>query len=408
MVFMKPEGTSAGARIREAGKRALIIGGGIGGLSAAIALQAAGWDAAVYERGPSLAGAGAGIVLAANAMKLLDRFGAGAEVRARGAAVRQAEIRSWQGRLITRLPVREQALRYGTEAWLIHRAALQEALHRCLQPGTVRFGRRLERWEQDAEGVRAYFEGGETAEGRVLIGADGIRSQVASQLPGGLPLLRYGGFTALRGIARYEHPQYTRELGGGFEAWGPGLRFGFSQIGEGQVFWFAALNAPPGTVPAQGNRKQAARSRLAGWYEPVRGVVEATGEEAILAHDLFDRAPLRSWSDGRVTLLGDAAHPMLPNLGQGGAQAMEDAAVLAGVLDPDDIPASLRRYERLRIPRTSRVVRGSRRMARLMQLQHPLAAASRNALLGLLPSAVQLRQLDWLLGHEVPSGDEAL
>ncbi|WP_426446856.1 FAD-dependent monooxygenase [Paenibacillus sp. S-38] len=400
MESVKPDGGWDRTGQKGKGERALIIGGGIGGLCTALALRAAGWETAVYERALSPADTGAGIVLAANAMKLLDRFGAGEEVRARGAAVRQAEIRTWRGRLITRLPVREQAQRYGSEAWLIHRGALQEALHRCLPLGTVRYGCRLESWEQDAARVLARFEGGEAAEGRVLVGADGIRSRVASQLLGERPL-RYGGFTALRGIARYAHPAYTQELGGGFEAWGPGLRFGFSHLGEGRVFWFAAMNAPPGTMPPPGERKGAALRRLSGWYEPVRAVVEATEEEAILAHDLFDRAPLQRWSDGGVTLLGDAAHPMLPNLGQGGAQAMEDAAVLAAVLDPGDPAASLKRYERLRIPRTSGVVQGSRRMARLMQITHPWGAAARSVLLGWVPPALQLRQLDWLLGYEV-------
>ncbi|MCQ6557710.1 FAD-dependent monooxygenase [Paenibacillus mendelii] len=384
-------------------KTAIVIGAGIGGLSAAIALQQIGWQVKIFDKASKLSDVGAGIVLAANAMKALDRLGAAEQARSRGAAVGKAEVRTWNGRLIVDLPTSRQAERYGTPGYLIHRGELQQVLLQQLLPGTdVKLGCELISWEMDGPYVSASFEDGSKSTGALLIGADGVRSVVRERLFGP-EALRYSGFTALRGIAAYEDKRYGAELGGGFEAWGPGKRFGFSHLGQGRVFWFAALNSPPDALVEQGMRKQAALNHFKGWYKPIEAVIEATEETAVLSHPIYDRKPLSSWSVGCVTLLGDAAHPMLPNLGQGGAQAMEDAVVLGRCLKkmPSDIQAALAMYERLRIGRTTKMVRQSRRMGRLVQLENGLAVALRNGLLRSLPAAFQVRQLDWIMGEEV-------
>ncbi|WP_307720702.1 FAD-dependent monooxygenase [Paenibacillus validus] len=383
-------------------KKALIIGGGIGGLAAARALHMQGWECCVCEKADSRTGAGAGIVLAANAMKALDRLGAGDAVRAQGSPVRQGLIRTWDGKRITRLPVEEQARRFGSESWMIHRADLHAVLIALLPVDTIIYGRRLVRFEQTEWNVTAHFENGETATGALLIGADGLHSTVRRALFGHTPL-RYAGFTAFRGICRFPEARIAGDVGEGFEAWGPGVRFGATPIGRGDIFWFAAVNAPEGFTVPPGRRKPAVLAHLRGWASPVEALVEATDETAVLSHDVFDRTTLPRWSEGRVTLLGDAAHPMLPNLGQGGAQAMEDALVLARALaeaDPD-VPQALTAYERSRLPRTTRVVRDSRRMGRLVQLEHPAAIAIRNRILRAMPPGLQLQRLDWLIGHDV-------
>ncbi|MED4604525.1 FAD-dependent monooxygenase, partial [Paenibacillus validus] len=182
-------------------KKALIIGGGIGGLAAARALHMQGWECCVCEKADSRTGAGAGIVLAANAMKALDRLGAGDAVRAQGSPVRQGLIRTWDGKRITRLPVEEQARRFGSESWMIHRADLHAVLIALLPVDTIIYGRRLVRFEQTEWNVTAHFENGETATGALLIGADGLHSTVRRALFGHTPL-RYAGFTAFRGICR--------------------------------------------------------------------------------------------------------------------------------------------------------------------------------------------------------------
>lgn len=389
------------------GKRhALIIGAGIGGLGAAAALERIGWTAAVYEQAPAAPRTGAGIVLAPNALAVLEQLEAAGKVRNRGAKVGSADIRRPDGRIITSVPVEKQAERYGTHSYLIHRETLQTVLLDQLQHSTVHYDKQLTDVQQQADEVTAVFSDGTTVCGQLLIGADGIHSAVRRKLfpPAAQPngdALRYAGFTALRGICELGVLPCTAEEGGGFEVWGPGLRFGLSHLGAGRLFWFAALNAAPGGRLTPVAAKASLLERVQGWYAPVARAIAATPETALLQHDIYDRLPLVGWSVGHATLLGDAAHPMLPNLGQGGAQALEDAAQLAASLREQqaDIPAALAAYERSRIPRTSRIVCQSRRMGKLAQLEHEAAVALRNSVLHAMPGRMQLCQLDWLLGY---------
>ncbi|MEC0232496.1 FAD-dependent monooxygenase [Paenibacillus alba] len=388
-----------------ASKKALILGAGIGGLMTALFLQEQGWDIVIYEKKQELSEFGAGLVLAANALHVLDKLGLAEKVKQAGARVGRADIRSWQGNAITAVPVDQQAALYGTYSYLIHRAKLQGILVEHLnERATLHMNKRLIALEQAEQSVAVRFEDGTEDTGHILIGADGIHSQAANVLFGRNEL-RYSGFKALRGITPYKDQRYLTEIGGGFEAWGKGKRFGFSQIGENQVFWFAAINAAQGAEIV--HKKEFVLKQLEGWHDPIEDVIRATEENSILVHDIYDRKPLARWSIGRVTLLGDAAHPMLPNLGQGGAQAMEDAYVLTDRLadvdvnSSDAIRAAFTEYEKIRMPRVYQVVRHSRRMARLVQMSSPLGILLRNQLLSRLPAKLQIKQLDGLLGHRV-------
>lgn len=380
----------------------IVIGGGIGGLSAANALQQLRINVTVYEKAMELKELGAGIVLAANAMKALEKLGIAEQVCNLGSPVKKAEIRTWDGKLLVDIPVHEQAKRYGTYSYLIYRPDLQNILHQNLKPGKVVLGRNLVRLEQDSSKIKGIFDDGEIVEGNLIIGADGVHSQVRKCLIGSTPL-RYSGFTAFRGISHFEDVRFPGELGGGFEAWGPGKRFGFSHLGKGRIFWFAAINTPQGTLITAQDRKKTALEHFKGWWEPIEAVIESTQESGILAHEIFDRKPIKHWSQGRATILGDAAHSMLPNLGQGGSQAMEDALVLSHCLEkyPDNIQKACMLYEQMRVPRTTQIVRGSRVMGRLMQLENPLAIKFRNLLLRTMPDSLQINRLKWLIGYDV-------
>ncbi|MBP1944343.1 FAD-dependent monooxygenase [Cytobacillus luteolus] len=378
-------------------KEAIIIGAGIGGLCTAIALQNKGWNISVFDKATALTEVGAGIVLASNALHALDKLGVGHLVRARGASVGRAEIRTWHGDLLVDFSTSEH-----TESYLINRGILQQILLDSLQAGTsIQLNTTLVTINQNDEKVEAVLSNGDKIVGDVLIGADGFHSVVREQLFG-VDEPRYGGYTALRGICNFNDSNYATEHGGGFEAWGRGKRFGFSHIGQGKVFWFAAINMPQGIEIRKGERKKVALQAFDGWYNPVEAVIKATDESAILHHDIFDRKPIAQWSKGKITLVGDAAHPMLPNLGQGGAQAMEDAVELANCLStPHPVAESLRIFEKKRIPRTNKIVTQSRRMARLVQMENPLAIKARNLVFQMVPSSRLSGRLRWLVDYKV-------
>lgn len=389
--------------------RAIIIGGGIGGLCSAIALRKTGWDVTVFEQNEKLAESGAGIVLAANAIRALKNLDIDGRIRDEGAPVGVAELRTWKGDLLASLPVQKQAERYGMPSYLIHRGSLQAILYsHALDLGVnVQLGKRFAELLESKEGAEVRFADGTTAGSDLLIAADGYRSKIRERLFGHLPL-RYSGYRAIRGIGIFEDPRYPLEAGGGFEALGKGIRFGFSHLGEGRIFWFAAMNEPEGQGASQApeERKRHTLMKLQNWYSPVPSVIEATLPEDILTHSIYDLAPLSQWSNGRVTLLGDAAHPMLPNLGQGGAQAMEDAVVLAHLLKNKpsgaNLTEALKAFEKERIPRIRQIVRQSRLMGRLMQLESPLALTIRNTAFRVAADKLFISRLHPVIGYEPP------
>ena len=378
-----------------------IIGAGIGGLSVAIALQQLSQKVKVFEKAAELKEMGAGIVLSANAIKTLEKLGVAEQVRQAGSPVKKAEIRTPDGQLLVNMPVHKQAERYGTYSYLIYRPDLQRILYEKLEPKTVVLGKKFLRLEQDRDKIVSFYEDDEIIKSELLIGADGVHSQVRQYIME-KSALRYSGFTAFRGISNFEDARFPAELGGGFEAWGSGTRFGFSHLGKGRVFWFAAINTPQGTFLTSKNKRNIALQHFKGWWGPITDVIHSTNEENILVHEIFDCKPIKKWHNGRVTLLGDAAHPMLPNLGQGGAQAMEDAYILSRCLKqfPQDLEQALSHYEQARSPRVTKVVQGSRMMARMMQLENPVAIKLRNQLLRKVPDELKIKRLDWILGYE--------
>jgi 2-polyprenyl-6-methoxyphenol hydroxylase-like FAD-dependent oxidoreductase len=372
--------------------RAIVIGGGIGGLAAGIALRQAGVDAHVYERTAVLGEVGAGVSLWANALRALESLGVLDAVRAGGVVDAVGTVQTWDGRPLSAFPLDDLRRLVGDVCLVVHRAELQSALAAALGPEHVTFGAAAAAVTGREDDVVARFADGREAHADLLVGADGLHSVARAMMHGAAPPA-YAGYTAWRAVVPFDH---TRLAPG--ESWGAGARFGQIPMSRGRVYWFAAENAAEGARAEDGELAYLLRL-FRGWHRPIEDLLKATDPSVILRNDIYDRPPLRAWGRGRVTLLGDAAHPMTPNLGQGACQALEDAVALgralAGVTG-DPAPA-LRAYESRRIPRTSAIVTQSRRIGAMAQWSNPAAVWFRNALAAAVPPGVQLRQMAALL-----------
>ena len=378
--------------------KALIIGGGIGGLMAAIALRKAGLDVAVFERAPELREVGAGITLWANAARVLRQLGVGPSVEAVSTPLTQAEIRNWRGKLLAADDLGRLGEKLGAPSVGVHRADLQRELAKAAGPEVVRLGRECVGFAADSEGVTARFADGSEERGDLLIGADGLHSRIRSQLLGD-EKPRYAGYTAWRGVGLIDHPAVPLRLT--LLAVGRGSQFGILPIGQGRTYWFATMNTPAGGSQPPEEQKRFLLERYRDWYAPVPAVIEATDAAAIIRNDVYDRPPVRRWGEGRVTLLGDAAHPTTPNMGQGACQAIEDALVLGRCLaGAADVPAALRSYESQRYERTAFVTNQSWKFGKLLGWENRFACALRDWLIRQTQRRTQ-RQNEAFVGAEI-------
>ncbi len=354
--------------------KALVVGGGIGGLSAGIALRQAGFAVELYERAPAIREVGAGISLWPNALHVLDAIGVGARVRALGHAQGDGRLLTSDGRTLIELSMSVIEQAGGAPVLMLHRASLIEAL-RAGFDGAVHLGHELADVATIGDRVRATFTNGATAEGDVLIGADGWRSAVRARI---FPAARarYVGYSGLRGVVA--GPASVTQTS---ESWGRGARFGLIPLVDGRLYWFACWNAPEGEVLSAAERHERALRTFRGWHAPIEEVLRATDPAAILHDDVREIVDLPTWVHGRIALLGDAAHAMTPNLGQGGCAAIEDAYVLARCLAHfPRVEDALDRYVRLRRPRVTNIARDSRAFGFFGQLENGLARRLRDAI----------------------------
>ena len=380
--------------------RAVVIGAGIGGLAAAAGLRLAGWHVTVCERAASLEPVGAGLPLAPNGLRALDAIGAGDGLR--GLAVPQElGIRRSDGRWLIRSTIgRMISDRFGDPVILLPRAAVIDALQACLPGDVLSLGTEMTSVEPGGTSVARVVTTAGEADADLVVAADGIGSGTRSVLFPGQPGLRYAGFTTWRLLAGPLTGEFAMA-----ESWGRGTVFGVMPLSDGRVYCYAAAPAEPGAR---------ADDELAGlfgtWHEPIPELLAITRPQDVLRHDVAElAAPLPSFHRGRVALLGDAAHPMTPNLGQGACQALEDAAVISRLAvgtEPGAVAGMLARYTADRLPRTTDVVRWSRRAATMTTWASPPAVVFRNTvvwLTGKLASGAALRSLAPIYGWQPPA-----
>jgi 2-polyprenyl-6-methoxyphenol hydroxylase-like FAD-dependent oxidoreductase len=365
--------------MREAANtRVLIVGGGIGGLSAGIALRRAGFDVAIFERASDLQTiqTGGGFHLWANATRALSQLGLCERAEAVGAPIERTEFRTWQGTLLGTWPVGEVGRRLGVPNLGISRKDLHRMLADALPDGVVQRAAECVGFSQEPGRVKVQFADGREEHGDVLIGADGIRSAIRARLHGsGEP--RYAGYTQWQALTDFPDTQAPFDLEQ--VVFGRGLRFVHHRVGQGRLFWAAIVYAPEGSNRKTEGRKASLLAAFKNWHGPIAAMIEATDETAIGGKGVYDRPPLTRWGAGQITLLGDAAHPMTTNLSQGGCLAIEDAVVLARCLRAcRDIPSALRDYEGLRMQRTAPITRLSWRLAVVGGWEHPAACALRD------------------------------
>jgi 2-polyprenyl-6-methoxyphenol hydroxylase-like FAD-dependent oxidoreductase len=361
-----------------------IIGGGIGGVAAAVAIHQVGIDAVVYERAPKLREAGVGMMLWPNATRVLRDLGLLEEVLLRSGPNTHFLVRARGGEVLMNIALGD----FDVPAVCSRRADLLAVLIAALPSGCIRLGRELDHLEQVGDKVRIYFAGAGVEEGveehDAVIGADGIRSRVRSELFGMSDPI-YRGYSVWRGMASYDGP--AAMSGANSETWGAGHRFGILNTGHGMFTWYATANESSNHRDADCGRKRELQKMFARWHDPIPELIEATDEAAILKNGAYDLPPLRRWGDRLVTLLGDAAHPCTPNLGQGGGLALEDALVLAKCIAREtSFAGALRRYESLRCQRTAHMQQRARLMGRIGQWENRVFVTARHAVTSVLPA----------------------
>jgi len=378
-----------------------VIGGGIGGLTTAISLLQAGFDVRVYEQARWLSEVGAGINIGPNAARLLIKLGLRDELDKVAFRSPHFHQRRWQdGRTLTRIPLGETIEEaFGAPHMIFHRGELHAVLAKAVPSDRVHLAHRCVGVRQNADKVEMEFENGATATADALIAADGIHSTVRRILLG--PERPRFACRAYRGLIPAERvPDIPKES----TAWlGPGRHLVHYFVSGGRLLnfvghveqegWYSESWTEPGKVSDL-------RDAYAGWHPQVQRIIDEVDETFIWA--VLDREPLDRWTYGRITMLGDACHPMIPFMGQGGAQAIEDAVAVAACLQryPADVETALTLYETIRLPRASKIQIGSWENKTRFHMPDGPGQIERDTLMAKGMTDWSYRSIEWVYAHD--------
>lgn len=363
-----------------------IIGAGIGGLTTAIALEQKGIKTRVFEQATEIKPVGAGIILANNAMQVYEKLGLRSVIEKHGNHIASMNITNKNLKPISKVDLSFFEKKHEVKNIAIHRGVLQQILIDALKTTELHLNHCLQTIIKKDDGYTLVFENGAEIESLVLLGADGIQSKV-QQILFSKNTLRNAHQICWRGITDFKLPlEYQHQLN---EAWGRTARFGFVKIASNKVYWYALKSYRQDADEYNVNGLQ---NYFEEYNTVIQNIIASTKKEKIHTATISDFKPTNNWYKSSVCLLGDAAHAMTPNLGQGACQAIEDAYVLSECISKYGITIAFKEYEKIRLPKAHRVVKTSWTIGKLSHITNPILIALRNQLMRLVPSSVNRKQ----------------
>ena len=374
-----------------------IIGGGIGGLTTALAFEKMNIDYRLFEKAPAINEVGAGIWLAPNALQVMEWLSLLEEIKSQGNPINRIQLGKSDFSIITDMEQSWAIKKYGFSTIAIHRAKLQSILLNAIPEGKVALGKPLSHFEHtNNNAIRLFFSDSSQHDTSFLIGADGIHSKLRQQL---FPQskLRYSGQTCWRGIANLQLENPYAQVAA--ELWGKQIRFGFSKISADSVYWFAVQSAAAGENEEPATRKDKMLDIYSSFHPTIQRIIQHTPSDKIIRNDIWDLAPIRRWHQGPICLIGDAAHATTPNMGQGAAQAIEDAYYLAHQISSNPAKA-FENFQSVRVKKVRQVVNQSWQIGQVAHWKY--GRGMRNLMMQAVPASVSRKKMAELYEVDQP------
>ncbi|PCJ98357.1 MAG: monooxygenase [Flavobacteriaceae bacterium] len=365
-----------------------IIGAGIGGLTTAIALEQKGFKTRIFEQAENIKPIGAGIILASNAMQVYEKLGLRKAIEENGNSISSLNITNASLKPLSKMDLSYFENKFKVKNVAIHRGVLQQILIEKLSDSTINLNHKLNKVLENTNGHSLEFQNGEKIQSSTLLGADGLNSIVRQNLFFNNNI-RKANQICWRGITKYSLPQkYQNELN---EAWGKSERFGFVQIANNKVYWYALKSFKK-------NKEEFNLNKIEDYFckydSIIKDIISSTKKEQINTAEISDLAPINNWHKENVCLIGDAAHATTPNMGQGACQAIEDAYVLSECLSKYDLNKAFKEFQKLRLPKAHQVVKASWIIGKMAHLSNPILIGIRNQIIRLTPSSINRKQTE--------------